>query len=271
MKPIALLTLNVERFHNFDTISDYIGKTQPDIINLQEASTGLWQHPVQNQDFLEKIAKKYNYHLVYHPFASIQGDDAISQWVATLSRFPVIDYYLGYFHNQHHEVYWSDHPWFDSPNTREGKIEAYPHAFTTPHGFLSCVLDTPQGHLRIINTHLHVSFLCTDTQQLIEEARTIRTYIRHSKSLPTILSGDLNIRYDSATCRQLIDTLTCHTTHLTNTLDTEVHPIWKNEPDHPGLAIDHIWSNEQVLVQDIDFAPHGLSDHRGVICTLNIQ
>ena len=92
MSQLTLLTLNVERFRFFEEIQDYIQKTNPDIIHLQEASTGPWTRPVEKRDYTTKLADACNYQYIYHPFASIEGNNAlISQGVTTLSRYPIID------------------------------------------------------------------------------------------------------------------------------------------------------------------------------------
>lgn len=145
-------------------VVDELRVLEPDIIGLQEASTGRGRGNVA-----ERLATQLGFHYVYAPasfrlFAS-EWINALITWVmnftegpAIVSRFPIISWKA-----------------YDLP--RCGR-------FTDPRVLLSAELQTPRGRLLVCSTHISGD-LCQAQRvaEIIHELRGPR---------PTLLMGDFN-------------------------------------------------------------------------------
>jgi endonuclease/exonuclease/phosphatase family metal-dependent hydrolase len=137
---------------------------QPDIIGLQEASTGR-----RRGNVAERLATQLGFHYVYAPasfrlFASETLNNFIG-WVmnltegpAIVSRFPIVS----------SETY-------DLP--RCGR-------FTDPRVLLCAELETPWGRVHACSTHISGDVCQTES--------IIRFFHRQHNSLPLLLMGDFN-------------------------------------------------------------------------------
>jgi endonuclease/exonuclease/phosphatase family metal-dependent hydrolase len=150
--------------HRLEITVEELRALQPDIIGLQEASTGR-----QRGNVAERLATQLGFHYVYAPasfrlFASEILNNIIG-WVmnftegpALISRFPIVS----------SETY-------DLP--RCGR-------FTDPRVLLCAELETPWGRVHACSTH--ISGEVCQTESIIRFVRQRRN------SLPLLLMGDFN-------------------------------------------------------------------------------
>jgi len=62
--------------------------------------------------------------------------------------------------------------------------------------------------------------------------------------VPTIFTGDLNIRNESMAIKTLQEKMIQQSQKFTNTLCRSSHPLFQNEPEHRGYGIDHIFTRD---------------------------
>lgn len=64
--------------------------------------------------------------------------------------------------------------------------------FLARKGFLETILRTPEGPLRVVNTHLHKISMIGSTWIHARQIRRILRFLKGEKEMPTILAGDFN-------------------------------------------------------------------------------
>lgn len=83
------------------------------------------------------------------------------------------------------------------------------------------------------------------------------------------MTGDLNIRNESMAIKTLSEKLTQHSYNFTNTLCRSIHPLFEKDHDHPGLAIDHIFS-KNICVDSCAVRDVSISDHLPVVLDFSL-
>jgi endonuclease/exonuclease/phosphatase family metal-dependent hydrolase len=251
------LQLNTSLLRDPQKVTDFIINNNIDVACIQEIC-----YPIGGTSPLAGLLQnqKYNYiegvHFYYHP-----NNQTLA--VALASKYPIVDYQTWYFNTPD---YWpknitgSDQLFGDIINNN------YPD-FPASRGLVNevksrCVLaaliQTPAGLLRLISTHYTVSDLCVETSQMYQMSLLINSIVKHSFTLPTIFSADLNIRPQSYSVAKISEVLTCHTVNFTDTLGPNHRARKKDFPD--GLATQHVFSTGlnhlETLQQIIDFSEH---------------
>ena len=117
--------------------------------------------------------------------------------------------------------------------------------------------------------HFHVSYDCLETLQIWQDAERVVEYLNAHDDMPTILTGDLNIRNESMAIKTLSEKLTQQSRDFTNTLCPSIHPLFKNEPHNPGYGIDHIFSRD-VRVDICSVRDVAVSDHLPIVLDFSL-
>jgi len=185
---------------------------------------------------------------------------------AIISKFPIVDYYVNYYNSPEYE------PKLIKESDLIGKnilgdneeVDNFPGSRGLKHwlksrAILTAVVDTGEGMLRVMTTHYTVSDHCTETVQMYEMSKIISSLVKFSNNkIPTIFSGDLNIRPESYSVAKLSEVMTCHTKDIGDTLAKTHIARQHGFPD--GLALDHVFSkglaHKQTGVLDVDFSEH---------------
>lgn len=111
------------------------------------------------------------------------------------------------------------------------KYERYPYAWKWSLPFLVTQVQTEQGVVRLLTAHFHVSYDCLETLQIWQDAEKIVDYLNaHEDNMPTILTGDFNIRNESMAVKIIREKLTQHSQNFSNTLTRSLHPIFPDKP-----------------------------------------
>lgn len=266
---MKLIHLNVESFKYFDALVDFLENEKPDILSLVEATDGenifssKWG---AKRDFLEELSQRFSWNFIFHP--TIFRDcwtHQIGFGAAVLSRFPVIFESGQYLGEQKPTMLAPDNIAFsDRP-----KYEKYPNAWKFNLPFLITQIKTEQWLIRLLTAHFHVSYDCLETLQIWQDAEKIVEYLNVHGDIPTILTGDLNIRNESMAIKVLREKLEQHTSWFTNTLCRSIHPLFQKEPHHSGLGIDHIFTKD-ITVNSCQLREVEVSDHLPVVLDFNL-
>jgi len=272
MPRLSILQLNTFNFHLPKKIIEFIEKNQPDIITLQEVSTGeLNNCEDKKTNFLETIKATFGYDGV---FAASQGwvrnDGKVSQCGnAILTKLNILDYSITFQPSlPTYCLYEHNHPYFHiEGNSWEAKNSRYEYAFEQPKNIVTALLQTNSGEIiKVVTTHLTVSYGCMETLQTIEQTRFLLQGIAQSKPIPTILAGDFNIQPQSSSIQSILSSGFKHiNNNSTNSLDRTVHSLFQKEPLHKGLNVDYIFTKgfKDGSAEVLDTA--GISDHAPVL------
>lgn len=133
---------------------------------------------------------------------------------------------------------------------------------------LNSLIQTKEGVLRVITSHFYLTDGNAEITQQLEMAKMVSSIVKYSKKdIPTIFSGDLNIRAQSYTVFKISEELECHTTDLADSL-SENHIA--KQADFPlGLTIDHVFSSglHHVSTEAVEIE---FSDHKALVSEFSL-
>lgn len=251
---IKHLQLNTSLLKDPTKVTQFIVDNEIDIACLQEI-VYLEGEESPLRDLFKKTGYEYveGIHFYNKPKNQIVAAAIVSKW-------PIIDFGASYFNTAD----------FEPKKLLEEKLLEFDtnnQEFPGTRGLknwvksrcvLWAIIKTDLGLVRAITTHYTVSDLCTETVQMLELSRMIKSLIGHSKDLPTIFSTDMNIRAKSYSVTTIEEVLTCHTKVLADTLSTGHQAKIRDFPQ--GLATDHVFSkgmkHQSTEAVEVDFSEH---------------
>ena len=254
---MKLIHLNVESFKYFDALVDFLETEKPDILSLVEATDGDFFWIGNQRDYIGELSKRFGWNSVFHP--SVFRDFwsyKIAFGAAVLSRFPIHMEEKMYLEWDRAKTVSEDYPLF----TDRPKYERYPYAWKLPMPFLSTSIETEEGKVRLLTTHFHVSYECLESYQIWQDAEKIAEYVSTLDHTPLILTGDFNIKNNSMAIKTIAEILTQQSQNFINTLTPSIHPLFKNEPEHLGHGVDHIFTRD-ITVGSCELRDVVVSDH----------
>ncbi len=266
---MKLIHLNVESFKYFDALVDFLEAEKPDILSLVEATDGesifssKWG---AQKDYIWELSKRFSWNSVFHPTIFRDcGTHQIGFGAAVLSHFPITSESKQYLGWDKPTVLAADNIAFsDRP-----KYEKYPNAWKFSLPFLVTQIQTEEWSIRLITVHFHVSYDCLETLQIWQDAERVVEYMNSVEPMPTIFTGDLNIRNKSMAIKTLREKMTQQSGEFTNTLCREIHPLFQKEPHHSGLGIDHIFTHD-ILVSSCQVREVSVSDHLPLVLVFSL-
>lgn len=266
---MKLIHLNVESFKYFDALVDFLEAEKPDIVSLVEVTDGAFfgSQWGEQRDYVGELLKKFGWNSVFHPTVfRDMGGYRIALWAAVLSRFPVTVESQQYFWEQIPTIVPNDSISFsDKP-----KYERYPYAWKWSLPFLVTQVQTERWPVRLLTVHFHVSYDCLETLQIWQDAERVVDYLNSiNDDMPTILTGDLNIRNESMAVKIIKDKLTQHSEWFKNTLCRSIHPYFHRVPDGDWLGIDHIFT-KSISVSSCDVRDVVVSDHLPLVLDFSL-
>ena len=121
-----------------------------------------------------------------------------------------------------------------------------------------------------MTAHFHVSYECLETFQIWQDAERVAEYLDSVEPMPTIFTGDLNIRNESMAIKTLSEKLTQQSSDFINTLCRSIHPLFQKNPQSLGLGIDHIFT-KHIQVDSCEVRNEALvSDHLPVVLDFSL-
>lgn len=266
---LKVIQLNCWNFRYFEELLEFLKQEKPDIINLQEISSGdLIMNANKNFDF-EYLKKELGMNGVFvHRFGvkdSVKGDYFFGN--GFLTNLEIVDY--GSFFDK----FSPDFSWYNKDNPifstfKNDKYKAYVNSFELPVNFVWGTLKYKNEPIRNITSHFTVSFKCTETLQILRQARQLVGFLDSVKELPTIFSGDLNIHGQSNSVKLIESKLNRVPKDIINTMNPNIGlKLFNDEPQ--GLAVDHLFTSKFDIISCK--SPNiTVSDHLPVIAEIEL-
>ncbi len=231
---LRCLTYNIHHAEGVDgkldleRIASVIRQSNADLVALQEVDQSVQR--TGNVDQPDELARLTGMHVVFGGNIPLQGGHYGN---AVLSRFPIV---------QQQNI--------PLPNLNQGE----------QRGVLDLVVSTPQGHLRILATHLDHR---PNHQERIASIGKIAELVSQSPELPTLLLGDLNATWDSPPMQDARSIW--HPSH-----DRELPTIPAAEPNR---QIDYVLFQpaDRFRVKTCDVIAEAVaSDHRPLVAEIEL-
>lgn len=266
---MKLIHLNVESFKYFDALVDFLEVEKPDILSLVEATDGAFfgSQGGEKRNYIGELCARFGWDSVFHPTVfRDMGEYRIALWAAALSHLGLTVESKQYFGEQLPTIVPNDSISFsDKP-----KYERYPYAWKWSLPFLVTQVQTESWPVRLLTAHFHVSYDCLETLQIWQDAEKIVDYLNaHEDNMPTILTGDFNIRNESMAVKIIREKLTQHSQNFSNTLTRSLHPIFPDKPWHSWLWVDHIFT-KNISVSSCEVREVEVSDHLPLVLDFSL-
>lgn len=275
---LKLIQLNCFQFTYFEEVLVFLKEQNPDIINLQEATTGSILK-FTNGKYLDKLAYELNMKVIYAPFTAKQSVNGNLDWFgnAILTKLEIFDYGIHWLHDGQNKA--GIITYIEDQRLQEAiKINrnlAYPIVYSQPKNLVWVLLSQNGKFFRNITTHFTATQKCTETLQMIEEAQKVCDFVDSVKNVPTLFTGDLNIHQQAGCITNLKSKLQLVNQDTTNTLTPSLHQIFlpKYQELDPslknGLSVDYIFQ-KNVKVNKFEVADVKVSDHLPIIIEFEI-
>jgi endonuclease/exonuclease/phosphatase family metal-dependent hydrolase len=269
-KPLKLIQLNCFQFTHFDEILKFLIEQNADIINLQEATTGLISE-FDKGVCLNKLAKELGMQVIYSPFTAKESQDGKLDWFgnAILTKLEILDYGTHWLHDGQNTAGIINYQ--DDKKLQEAiKVNrnlAYPIVYNQPKNLVWALLSHKGKVLRNITTHFTATQKCTETLQMIQEAQAVGDFIDNVKDIPILFTGDLNIHQQAGCITTIQQKINLINHGNNNTLSKVLHPIFVepkyllNDPSlKNGRAVDYVFQKGiSVLnwqIQNVEISDH---------------
>lgn len=257
---IKHLQLNTSILRSPEKVMQFIKDFEIDIACLQEVV-----YQIGKESPLQELAKESGYfYQEAVDFEFLPNSQVIAE--AIISKLPIVDYQISYYNSENYEPKVINEKDLIGSNILADNetVDNFPGSRGLKHwlksrAILNALVDTGNGFLRAITTHYTVSDHCTETLQMYEMSKMVKSMVKYSNSkIPTIFSGDLNIRAESYSVSQISEIMECHTKNFIDTL-SEKH-VARQHGFPKGLAIDHVFSRGLKHIytksEEIEFSEH---------------
>ena len=247
---LKVITLNVWLFRFFDKIVDFLEKEKPDIVLLQEATSGtdqIFDRGLTNG--VERLREVFpEYESVFHPIRTYQYDN-FKMWMGCmiLSRYPILSTNAHYYYEQLETVTNNNYNNTNFPGLLlTAKLNGIDLQVHTTHFLWSMhpdITDRQRGAVKNLLGLLEKNNRC-------------------------IIGGDFNITDDSEIYKTLSRSLISdRPTDVKRTLHPEIHPIGTSK----NLAVDFIFHKGKSIIKLESYVPEvPVSDHLPVVATYEI-
>jgi endonuclease/exonuclease/phosphatase family metal-dependent hydrolase len=269
---MKIIQLNCWNFSYFDEMLTFLKHEKPDIINLQEVSFANPRiDPEGKYDYFEILKNELGMDGIFAPWQEVVLNSGIHHKFgnAFLTKLDIVDY--GVFFEPslgNLQIVTENDPAFVT--TIKDDKSSYYNCFKTPKNYIWATFKYNGQIIRNLTTHFTVSYGCQETLQIIDQTKSVINFLDNAKPLPTIFTGDLNIHDKSYSISLLKNKLDLVNPGLVNTLNPEIHPLFKNEPDNKGLAVDYIFSTG-FTTKSCTCPVITISDHLPVIAELELS
>ncbi len=218
---MKIIQLNIWGGNLFDHAVEFLRKEKPDIVTMQEVPV----FPKNN--ILLKMEKTLGMKSVFaRAFGIREHGSIVYRGNAVLSRFYIVSSKSAFY----------DTGFRVMKNRGLTSAENIEDIFSEPRNFLSVIIDTPDGKLGVVTTHLAWSEHCSESLQRIQQAKKLVKSLKGK--MPTILTGDFNTHSDSTSFRIINSSFVNLGKGIKNTLNTKRHKVFMEKPE--GLVVDYI-------------------------------
>lgn len=250
-KTMKFVQLNMWRGAMLKNCVEFLRKQDADIINLQEVYIS------RKLNIFDYLKKKLSMNGVYAKDMGFRTSKGIEyNGNAILTKHRIINH-KSVFYNLPFRIFKKEGmSYFGSPRFN---IE---NVLREPKNMIYALIDTPEGRLTSVSTHLAWSEKCSERLMRIEQARKLVRILR-GKS-PVIVSGDFNTHQNSLSFRIINSEFTNLAKGVKNTLNPRIHLSFKDNAG--GYAVDHVLGRGvrgRARIVDTD-----ASDHFPLIATI---
>jgi len=265
---IKHLQLNTSALKNPEKVADYIKKQNIDIACLQEII-----YPRSGTNPLRTLLEKDGYHY-FEGIHFYYKDKNLSVGNAVISKYPITDFYTLYFNTpnfQPNEI--GENDFVGAQLLEDDDIVEDMASRGLKHSIKSrsipiVTITVNKTPIRVYSIQFTVSSWATETEQMYKMSQLLVSSLKYSKDIPTIVSGDFNVKSSSYSVELLKKYLKYDSKELKNTLSDSHRALEKDFPN--GLAVDHIFSKGLKHISTNCFQIE-FSDHKALISEFEIS
>lgn len=269
---LSVIQLNARHFKYFLEIFDYIKDSNADIIFLQEVATGSLSSTGIVNNPCEYIAQKLWYNMTYAKrYWSCDDQNNISEmWVAILSKYKLISYKIHYINET-----WGyriltqkeSQLALGISNNEDEKKLSYTIDQSLPSCILECNFEAWDKNICCLTTKFPASSKGDISQAMINHLNKLIQILINHDNTSVIVWLDANIIPDSEVIKK-IEEFVKTPSKLWNTLNSRIHPWFKNWIPQSGLEVDYIFSSSNLKFLSYEVEEIDISDHLPVRATI---
>ena len=255
---LKVIQLNLWKGRFFDEACEFLRSESPDVVFLQEVTTGgLNLYKDQKADLFEELKVRLGISGVYDCVMRFKQlpDDCFGN--AILSKLPIIKSQV---------VTMRDGGLFEYDFEHKGDLEKdRPYV---PRHLLDAEIDAHGTKIHAICIHGAWTRPPTDTGEALRQADIIVDHIKSLGDEPFIVGGDFNmppeskvIKKISAVSKNLMEGL-----DISQTLNPRIHTL-----KDKGFLVDYIFTSWHFSVKSIEIAQVDISDHLPVVAEVDFS
>jgi endonuclease/exonuclease/phosphatase family metal-dependent hydrolase len=279
-KPLKLIQLNCLEFQYFDEILKFLKEQNPDIVNLQEATTDFTDELGSNGIYLDKLAGELGMQVIYSPFTGKESQDKKlnSFGNAILTKLEIVDHGCIWLHANQNKagVLTFEENQKLLETLKINRNFGYPMVYSQPKNLIWTLLKHEGNYFRNITTHFTATQKCTETLQMIQESGAVCNFIENCKDLPTIFTGDLNIHQKASCVENLKSKLNLVNEGSINSLTPSIHQIFwpeyiARDPSlKDGLSVDYVFQ-KGIKILNWTIPEVAISDHLPIVVDFELE
>lgn len=267
---MKIIQLNAWKFKFLDETIAFLKSEKPDIINLQEVSSGKFNYcDLDIENPFEILKNELAMNGIFAPFTGLKSEDGTFSESGNgfLTSLEIVDFGVIFEKTLPSYTVYSENDDLIQTILQNDKSKYY-NVFSEPKNLIWCVLKKDGKYIRNLTTHFTASYNCTETLQMLNQTQSILDYLKYAKNLPTIFSGDLNIHPKSASVAKISQNLELVNIEGENTLNPQVHPVFKKNST-AGWKVDYIFQKGFEIIS-YQIPEITVSDHLPVVAELEL-
>lgn len=239
---VRILQWNVWYKEPIETIAQNIKELHPDIICLQELTSGLQKDNPNTVGYIAKILGGYDFH-----GAAMDNQAGFTQINAIFSKFPIT---------------MRRQEWINTPHGRGGYDDEY-------RSYVEVEISIDDKKLTVGTTHMSYTDQFEETHRKKQETDNLISHLSTNK--PYVLTGDFNALPDSYTIAEINKI-------LVNAGPAVDQNTWTTKPfSYNGFAsknldwrLDHVFVSSDIHVVSSDIKITSASDHLPILTTIRL-
>lgn len=237
----------------FDSIVEFLRRENADVLALQEVYHG--DDPALDPQFrsFTELPKVLGYpHTHIAPaFRDVRPEGKIVQGNAIFSRFPIVA---------------TNVTFYDVPYNHERSERADAPDFSrVPRNLQHAVLDVGGTLVNVLNTQGIWGFDAQDNERRLHMAEVIAGEVCGRPH--TVLAGDFNVGEHTKSIATLE---ACLSSVFKDQLTTSFNLVWKTDPGFARSVVDMVFASPDMRILDRRVPDANVSDHRPLVCVLEI-
>lgn len=254
---IKFLQINIYRGKYLDMLIDFLQATKPDIVSMQEVTSGYANLcSDKNVNLFSFIKKGTGLDGVFYPIVKIVDKPDSFQGNALLTRFPIIE--SNYFKLK------------DYSGITLEEFEQTRLSPDLPKGVVEVKFDINDKEFYAMSCHGAWTENPVDTDEKVRQAKMIASYLK-SFDKPFILGADMNMPPKTEVVNIISES--CVNWILKSNIKRTTHPVvHKTVNSIPeGLLVDYIFTSKHLKLKSIEAPDVLVSDHLPLVAELELK